>query len=131
MGDRIAYDTAPLSGPAAIGDVIAVRLTISGSGWKYLMIEDPIPAGTEFIERDNVYELRNRPPWWYWGFARRELHDDHTALFQNDVPPGQQAFFYLLKVVNPGVFQVSPARAQPMYQSGVMATTENVRLEVK
>src|SRR5207249_4360447 len=57
-GEKIVYDLAPLNGPAASGDLIAVRLTVTGSEWKYMMIEDPIPAGTEFIERDNAYQLR-------------------------------------------------------------------------
>ncbi len=81
-GDRIVYDTAPLDGPVAPGDIVAVRLTVTGSEWKYMMIEDPIPAGTEFIEKDNLYELRNRPPWWQWYFDRRELHDDRLAIFR-------------------------------------------------
>jgi alpha-2-macroglobulin len=130
-GDRIVYDTTPLEGPAAVGDIIAVRLTVTGSEWKYVMLEDPIPAGTEFIERDNAYELKNRPPWWAYGFTRRELHDDRLAIFQTYSPQGQQQYFYLLKVVNPGVFQVSPARVGPMYQTDVMATSESRRLEVK
>jgi hypothetical protein len=130
-GDRIVYDVAPLAGSVASGDVIAVRLTVTGSEWKYLMLEDPIPAGTEFIERDNIYQLRNRPPWWDYYFTRRELHDDRLAIFQTWFPAGQHQYFYLLKVVNPGSFQVSPARVQPMYQTGVMAATEARRLEVK
>ena len=125
------YDTVPLNGPVAPGDIIAVRLTVTGSEWKYMMVEDPIPAGTEFIERDNLYEIRNRPPWWDYSFTRRELHDDRMAIFQTYFPEGQQQYFYLLKVVNPGVFQVSPARVGPMYQPDVMATTESRRLEVK
>jgi uncharacterized protein YfaS (alpha-2-macroglobulin family) len=130
-GDRIVYDTVPLNGPVAVGDTIAVRLTVTGSEWKYMMLEDPIPAGTEFIERDNLYEIRNRPPWWAYAFTRRELHDDRMAIFQTFFPQGQQQYFYLLKVVNPGVFQVSPARVGPMYQTDVMATSESRRLEVK
>ena len=121
----------PLNGPVAAGDIVAVRLTVTGSEWKYLMVEDPIPAGTEFIERDNVYEIRSKPPWWQYFFTRRELHDDRMAIFQTYFPQGQQQYFYLLKVVNPGVFQVSPARVQPMYQPGVMATSESRRLEAK
>jgi uncharacterized protein YfaS (alpha-2-macroglobulin family) len=130
-GDKIVYDLNPLNGPVAVGDVVAVRLTVTGSEWKYLMVEDPIPSGTEFIERDSVYELRNKPPWWQYFFTRRELHDDRLAIFQTYFPQGQQQYFYLLKVVNPGVFQVSPARVEPMYQPGVMATSETRRLEVK
>jgi len=130
-GDRIVYDLAPLTGTVAAGDVIAVRLTANGSEWKYVMLEDPIPAGTEFIQRDSSYELKARPPWWDYAFTRRELHDDHMAIFQTWMPAGQHQYFYLLKVVNPGIFHVSPARIGPMYQPGVMATTESRKLEAK
>jgi hypothetical protein len=130
-GDKIVYDTVPLNGPVASGDVIAVRLTVTGSEWRYLLAEDPIPAGTEFIEHDDSYELESRPPWWQYFFTRRELHDDRMAIFETYFPQGQQQYFYLLKVVNPGVFQVSPARVQPMYQPSFLATTESRRMEVK
>lgn len=130
-GDKIVWDLAPLNGPAAGGDILAVRLTVTGTDWRYVMLEDPIPAGTEFIERDSAYELKQRPPWWEYFFTRRELHDDRMAIFQTWMPAGQHQCFYLLKVVNPGLFQVSPARIGPMYQPGVMATTESRRLEVK
>jgi hypothetical protein len=127
---RIVYDTPSVTGPVAVGDVIAVRLTVTGSDWRYVMIEDPIPAGTEFIERDDAYELKTRPPWWEYWFTRRELHDDRMAIFQTYFPQGQHEYFYLLKVVNPGLFQVSPARVAPMYQRDIMATTESRTLEV-
>jgi uncharacterized protein YfaS (alpha-2-macroglobulin family) len=131
QGETIVYDTVPLNGPVAVGDILAVRLTVTGAAWKYLMVEDPIPAGTEFIERDGSYQLKSRPPWWSYYFTRRELHDDRMAMFQTWFPQGQHQYFYLLKVVNPGVFQVSPARVQPMYQPGFLSTTESLRLEVK
>ncbi len=130
-GDKIIYTTSPLAGPVASGDILAVRLTVTGSEWKYLMVEDPIPAGTEFIERDNVYQFRERPEWWEYYFTRRELHDDRMAIFQTYFPQGQREYFYLLKVVNPGAFQISPARVTPMYNHNVMATTDSRRLEVK
>jgi uncharacterized protein YfaS (alpha-2-macroglobulin family) len=130
-GERIVYDLSPLAGPVSQGDLIAVRLTVTGSTWRYLLAEDPIPAGTEFIERDNLYELRNKPPWWTYWFTRRELHDDRMAIFQTYFDEGQQQYFYLLKVVNPGLFHVNPARVQPMYQPGHEATTEAATLEVK
>ena len=130
-GDKIVYDMQPLNGPVAAGDTLAVRLTVTGAEQKYLMIEDPIPAGTEFIARDSSYEVKGAPNYWQTFFARRELHDDRMAIFQTYFPQGQQQFLYLLKVVNPGAFQVSPARVAPMYQHGVMATSEPRRLEVK
>jgi hypothetical protein len=130
-GGRIVYDLSALNGPVASGDIVAVRLTVTGSDWKYLLMEDPIPAGTEFVERDNLFQLRNRPPWWRYFFSRRELHDDRMAIFQTYFSQGQQQYFYLLKVVNPGLFHVSPASAAPMYQPGIQATTEARTLEVR
>jgi len=129
-GDKIIYDTVPLNGPVAPGDILAVRLTVTGSEWKYLLTEDPIPAGTEFIARDDNYEFKSRPPWWQYAFTRRELHDDRMAIFETFFPQGQQEYFYLLKVVNAGIFQMSPARVQPMYQPNFLSTTESRRLEV-
>jgi alpha-2-macroglobulin len=127
----IVYDLNPLDGPVQQGETIAVRLTVTGTDWRYLLVEDPIPAGTEFIERDNLYHIRNRPPWWRYWFTRRELHDDRMAIFQTYFSEGQQQYFYLLKVVNPGVFHVSPARVQPMYQPGIEATTEGRTIEAR
>jgi uncharacterized protein YfaS (alpha-2-macroglobulin family) len=130
-GDKIVYDMQPLSGAVSSGDTLAVRLTVGGTESKYLMVEDPIPAGAEFIARDAGYEIKGAPPRWQYYFSRRELHDDRMAIFQTWFPRGEQQYMYLLKMVNPGVFQVSPARAAPMYHHGVAATTEARTLEVK
>lgn len=130
-GDHFVYDLVSLKDPVEGGDTIAVRLTVTGTDARYLLVEDPIPAGTEFIEQDNLYHLRNRPPWWRYWFTRRELHDDRMAIFQTRFDEGQQQYFYLLKVVNPGQFQVGPARVEPMYQPGIRATTESRVLEAR
>lgn len=128
--EKITYDLAPLSGPVQGGDVLAVRITVSGGNWKYLLMEDPIPAGTEFIERDDLYEVNHKPSWWRSWWSRREFHDDRAAIFQTEFSQ-QREYFYLLKVVNPGEFQVSPASVQPMYQPEVLATTPPATLSVK
>jgi len=112
------------------GDVIAVRLTVTGSDWKYLLIEDPIPAGTEFIERDNLYALRDRPPWWQYFYARREFHDDHAALFQTYFDGRESRYFYLLKIVNPGKFRKVGICHLPMAENPVerhVAVSDRVR----
>jgi hypothetical protein len=128
---KIVYTLNPLSGPVQVGDTLAVRLTVTGSDWKYLMVEDPIPAGTEFVSKDNLYELKNQPRWWGWWYTRREFHDDRAAFFQTYFSRGDQEYVYLLKVFNPGVFRVSPARVEPMYQPGFSATSDPLTLEVK
>jgi uncharacterized protein YfaS (alpha-2-macroglobulin family) len=128
--DPITYDLVPLSGPVHVGDIVAVRLTLNGAGWKYLLAEDPIPAGTEFLDRTDLYTINNRPPWWTEWFTRREFHDDRAAFFDLSLD-GQRQYFYLLKAVNPGKFVMSPAQAGPMYQSNVQTTTDPATLEVQ
>jgi uncharacterized protein YfaS (alpha-2-macroglobulin family) len=96
---------------------------------RYLLLEDPIPAGTEFITSEDSYPIDQRPGGWYDWFTRREFHDDHAAFFASDFS-GRQEIFYLIRVVNPGTFQISPARVEPMYQPGVQATSDALRLQV-
>ena len=128
--DPITYDLAPLNGPVHVGDIVAVRLAVSGTGWKYLLAEDPIPAGTEFLDNTGLYKLNNKPDWWAEFFTRKEFHDDRAALFDSDLS-GRREYVYLLKVVNSGKFVISPAQVGPMYQSTVQATTDPATLEVQ
>jgi hypothetical protein len=126
---KIVYTLQPLSGSAQIGDVLAVHEAINGSPMRYLLLEDPIPAGTEFITSEDSYPIDQRPGGWSDWFTRREFHDDNAAFFASDFN-GRQEIFYLIRVVNPGTFQISPARVQPMYQPGVQATSDALRLQV-
>jgi len=128
--DPITYDLVPLHGPVHIGDVLAVKLAVAGTDMKYLLAEDPIPAGTEFIADNGLYHLNNKPSWWYDWFTRREFHDDRAGFFNTDFN-GRREYFYLLKVITPGKFAVSPAQTGPMYQPGVQATTDPITLEVQ
>jgi uncharacterized protein YfaS (alpha-2-macroglobulin family) len=128
---KVVYHLDSLSGPVQVGDTLAVRLTVGGNDWRYLMIEDPIPSGTESIARDDLYELDERPNWWSRWFSNRELRDDRTTFFNMYFPQGQQDYVYLLKVVNPGVFRVSPTSVEPMYQPEYLSTTDALTVTVK
>ena len=128
--DAITYDLTPLKGAVHVGDIVAVRMAVAGSEWKYLLAEDPIPAGTEFLANSGLYKLNNKPDWWADWFTRREFHDDRAAFF-NTYFSGRREYMYLLKVVNAGKFQISPAQAGPMYQSNVLTTSDPAVLEVQ
>jgi uncharacterized protein YfaS (alpha-2-macroglobulin family) len=128
--DPIKYDLLPLHGPVHVGDIGAVRLAISGTEAKYLLAEDPIPSGTEFLDHSELYALNNKPDWWADFFTRKEFHDDRAAFFNTDFN-GRREYVYLLKVVNPGKFAISPAQAGPMYQPNVLTTSDPATLEVQ
>jgi uncharacterized protein YfaS (alpha-2-macroglobulin family) len=128
---KVVYRLDPLGDTVEKGDILAVRVVVKGTEWNYLLTEDPIPSGTEFLPRDDLYELENKPDWWARWFSRREFHDDRMALFQRYFPSGQSEQSYLLKVTNSGKFRVPPARVAPMYQPGAYSTSDARVLEVK
>ena len=127
--DPITYDLVPFSGAVHVGDIVAVRLAVSGSDWSYMLIEDPIPAGAEFLDHPELYTLNSKPDWWSEWFSRREFHDDRAAFFSTEFEKRHE-YVYLLKITTPGHFAISPAQAGPMYQPNVTATTDPVVLEV-
>ncbi len=128
--DPITYDLVPLKGAVHVGDVIAVRLALGGTSWKYLLAEDPIPAGTEFLPESGLYTINHKPDWWADWFTREEFHDDRAAFFNSDFSVRRE-YVYLLKVDNAGKFQISPADAGPMYQPNIETTTDPATLEVQ
>jgi uncharacterized protein YfaS (alpha-2-macroglobulin family) len=126
---RIVYREQPFSGTAQAGELIRVRLTTAGAtDWKYLILEDPIAAGTEQVEKEDLYEFERRPQW--FGGSQRELRDDRTVFFLSDFVDGRYEFSYLLKVTTPGVFNAMPARIAPMYVQGVSASTTAATVSV-
>jgi uncharacterized protein YfaS (alpha-2-macroglobulin family) len=131
LDNRIVYTQQPLAGPVQPGDVVEVRLTVSAThDEQYLQIEDPIPAGFDFIEQEGLYELKEKPSWWDFYYTQREFHDDRAALFSTRYERGQGQFHYLLKAVTPGTFQANPARVLPMYEPARQASTRAATVTV-
>ena len=122
VGKKIVYRETPFAGSATPGDVLLVHLVVAGApDWNYLLVEDPLPAGTEPIADDSLYPLeKQRPRRWS---ERRELRDNRVVFFQNGLSQGRIDLWYLLTVVTPGVFRAMPAQVAPMYVPGVSAST--------
>jgi hypothetical protein len=131
LENRIVYTEVPLAGPIHSGDVVVVRLTVNATEeQQYLQIEDPIPAAFEFVEQENLYELKVRPSWWEFYYTQREFRDDRAAMFATKFARGQHRFHYLIKAVTPGTFQANPARVLPMYEPSRQASTRSATVTV-
>ena len=124
--DRIVYRETPFTGEAKPGDVLTVRLTAAGSPeWRYLAIEDPLPAGVESIQDTTAYPLEREAAaaqWWYG--SRVEYRDSRTVFFQETFESGRYEYSYLVRVIAPGQFRAVPAQISPMYVPGVHASSE-------
>jgi uncharacterized protein YfaS (alpha-2-macroglobulin family) len=128
---RIVYREQPFTGEVKPGDVLAVRITVAGaSDWRYLVLEDPLPAGVEAIQDTTAYPLERQAAnaWWYG--SRVEYRDSKTVFFQESFERGRYEYSYLVRVIAPGQFRAVPAQVSPMYVPGVFASSEPLTMTV-
>jgi uncharacterized protein YfaS (alpha-2-macroglobulin family) len=126
-GGKSKWTVEPLAGEVRSGDLLVARLHVTGARGQYLMIEDPIPAGCEQVERVSGINLDYSEGRWSDWYNSREFRDVRTALFV-DYFDGDATFQYALRVITPGDFRAAPAHAELMYQPTVQANTANVKL---
>jgi uncharacterized protein YfaS (alpha-2-macroglobulin family) len=118
---------------AAVGDVVQVKLTvIAPHDLYYVVVEDPLPAGTEAIDTSlaTTSELAREPGlyreaedefgydfyyWWWRWYSRSEMRDDKVVLFADYLPAGTYEYVYTFRATQPGEYQVIPTTAQEFY----------------
>jgi uncharacterized protein YfaS (alpha-2-macroglobulin family) len=128
-GGKPSWKVEPLSGELRSGDLIVARLRLQGARARYLMVEDPIPAGCEQLERVSGIDLDYSDGRWSDWYNNREFRDQRTVIFA-DYFDGDATFQYAMRVLTPGDFKVAPARAELMYQPTVQANTANMKLNI-
>lgn len=129
--NRVVYRLQPLDGPVKPGDLLAVRLTVSGAAQRFVIVEDPLPAGVEVVPRDDLYPVERRPDWWRGWYERRELRDSRVTYFPTWLTKDGAEYTYLIRVTNAGRFNIPPARIEPMYRPGYVSATGATVLEVQ
>jgi hypothetical protein len=103
---------------AKLGEVLEVKLTIeTATDLHYLIVEDPLPAGTEAIDPSlATTSLADRPSTReHWRFTHTELRDDKAVLFATFLPPGTYEYTYLVRASLPGQYHIRPTHAEEMY----------------
>jgi uncharacterized protein YfaS (alpha-2-macroglobulin family) len=117
---------------AQAGDVIRVKITlVAPNDLHYLVLEDPLPAGCEAIDRSlETTSVMSEGPelertdqerrwgsygWGWWWFRHSELRDEKVALFADYLPKGTYEYTYLIRASVPGQFLTLPTTAYEMY----------------
>lgn len=115
---------------AQVGERIRVSLTIIvPETLNYVVIEDPIPAGTQSINTSlqTTPKLEPREPlrygWGYWAFTHTELRDDRTVLYAPYLPKGTYQFIYQIRAGAVGTYHVLPANGHAFYMPEVFGRT--------
>jgi uncharacterized protein YfaS (alpha-2-macroglobulin family) len=121
-GYNLKTTVVPLTGEIHSGDLLVVKLRITGRPANHLMIEDPIPSGAEQLEAAGSLDLNYTDPGWSDWYSSREFRDRRTVFFI-DRFDGDVTFQYAMRVQVPGEFVVAPARVERMYESWTNANT--------
>jgi hypothetical protein len=116
---------------ANVGDQIRVTLTIVvPETLNYVVIEDPIPAGTQSINTSfqTAQRLDKNDPlrygWTHWVFTHKELRDDRTVLYAPYLPKGTYQFIYQLRAGAAGTYHVMPANGHTFYMPGIFGRSD-------
>jgi uncharacterized protein YfaS (alpha-2-macroglobulin family) len=111
---------------AAVGEVVRVKITlVAPNDLHFLVLEDPLPAGTEAVDRSlkttsvvsEAPQIESEDRWgwgWRW-FTHSEIRDEKVALFADYLPRGTYEYTYLLRASVPGEFLTQPTVAYEMY----------------
>jgi uncharacterized protein YfaS (alpha-2-macroglobulin family) len=113
---------------AKVGEDIRVTLTmILPNDLNFVVINDPIPAGTEAVNPGLATSgVVGQPPslilddplgrgFGWWWFSRTELRDDRTVLSATFLPRGTYQYTYTIRASLPGKYNVIPATGQEQY----------------
>jgi alpha-2-macroglobulin len=125
-GHQLKWATSPLVGEMRSGDLIVVKLRLTGKKARHLMLEDPIPSGAEQLANVGNMNLDRTYSGWTDHYSAREFRDRRTVFFL-DYFDGDVTFQYAMRVQVPGDFVVAPARVELMYQPWMYANTANGR----
>lgn len=130
----------PMSSPPSVvvdertmdrGAVVLVELTVVvPSRRRYVVIDDPLPAGLEAIDPNlttsqaSLSGLSSDPGGGFsYAWHRSELRDDRVLYFVDDMPAGVYRYRYLARATTVGQFVTPPTRAMEMYQPEVYGRT--------
>ncbi|MCC7207397.1 MAG: Ig-like domain-containing protein, partial [Anaerolineae bacterium] len=120
-------DEKPVTG-AKVGDVITIVLDITTTrDLYYVVIDDPLPAGAEAIDRSlqTTAQVGQRPElsnvdwrwygWGWWWFSETAIQTEKVTLTAQYLPRGAYRYVYQVQATSPGVYRVIPPNGHEFY----------------
>lgn len=132
------YTPRPLDGQLKVGEYLLVTLSLTPQeeAGRYVLLEEPIPAGFAVVENDDSFRIagqRNRYGDDYYGWNRwydgREVRDTGLEFYFSYLNR-PVTFTYVLRAETPGRFTALPGQAWLMYAPEVRGNSALATLEV-
>jgi uncharacterized protein YfaS (alpha-2-macroglobulin family) len=126
------------------GEAVRVELTIiAASDGVYVVVTDPIPAGTEAVDPGLETTLPDQggriqrvdddyyPGFWgWWYFNNIEYRDDQVVFSSEFLPAGTYQYSYTLQTTIPGTYQVNPTTARLEFFPDVFGRSNGFLFEI-
>lgn len=121
------------------GQLYKVNLSVIAPNLRrYVVLEDPIPAGFSVVKTDFATESsdlaklleRSAQPSWMT-FLRFEDYADKVILFADALAPGEHTYQYLVRATTPGTYLHPAAQAEEMYHPELFGRTAVKTITVK
>jgi uncharacterized protein YfaS (alpha-2-macroglobulin family) len=114
--------------PPRLHDTVLVTLKVqSNEARRYVVIDDPLPAGVEAVDTNLATASRSFGAGNLWRASsrwdHRELRDDRVLFFKDLKQPGTLTYHYLARVTTSGDFAAPPTKAEEMYTPEVYGHT--------
>jgi len=103
----------------------------------YVLVEDPIPAGTDAIDPNLLTSESGRGGtivpaegefadgfWGWWYFDHIQYRDEKVVFLSQFLPAGTYQYTYYLQPNIPGVYQAMPATAREQFFPEVFGRSE-------
>lgn len=115
-GTRVTYKRLPWTGTVHSGDIIEVSLKIKANNdFSYLLIEDPKPAGCEYLQVQSGTTY----------YSHVEYRDTRLAVFLSYLRQGTYTLTYRMRAETPGDFSQMPSRIGSMYVPEFRGTSDS------
>ncbi len=138
------YGRTKISSGTAVptGELILAEVTVEVKSDKsYVLIEDPIPAGCEFVKETegmrvvgigeiDSYNQNDYYYWYYSWYTHQEYRDNRMAMTITNLPTGTYTYYYVIRTQIPGEYQVNPTLAQLMYYTEIRGWSDFTSMKI-
>jgi len=105
----------------------------------YVVVDDPLPAGLELVNTEyktSAHQAQNDEAGPFgsypsWHFNHRELRDERSLHFADELPPGTYTLSVIARSTTRGTFITPPARSEEMYHPEVFGRSATDRMTVR
>lgn len=122
--DGIVYDRRALR-RAREGDVVIVTVTIQPKDdYRYVIVNEPTPAGFRVIEEDTVFRIagltrpESRYYGWYYVYNGRDIRDERVDYYFTSLT-NRVEFTYLMRAETAGDYTALPTQVWLMYEPDI------------